>query len=303
MDTVRTHSDLAMIRDLVAQGPSAALGDFFTAPYLTRALLIVLLLAIPAGILGVWIILRRMAFFTHVVGQSTFPALVLATIVGWSLLATSIVAAAAVAVVLGLIAGGRRLEESAHVALALAGALALGAFLVSDVADPGVSVNGLLFGSLLSTTREDVWAAGILAAVTLVAAVVTRRTMTVATFDPMLARTEGSRRTRLTEILVLVLLATTVAVSVRMVGTLLVGGLFLIPAATARLLTSRIATLMPVAVLLAAATGTVGLVVADATAWPPGATIAVTSAATFIVVMALATAARHVRPLARLFPT
>ena len=300
MDTVRTHSDLAMIRDLVAQGPSAALGDFFTAPYLTRALLIVLLLAIPAGILGVWIILRRMAFFTHVVGQSTFPALVLATIVGWSLLATSIVAAAAVAVVLGLIAGGRRLEESAHVALALAGALALGAFLVSDVADPGV-VN--LFGSLLSTTREDVWAAGILAAVTLVAAVVTRRTMTDATFDPMLARTEGSRRTRLTEILVLVLLATTVAVSVRMVGTLLVGGLFLIPAATARLLTSRIATLMPVAVLLAAATGTVGLVVADATAWPPGATIAVTSAATFIVVMALATAARHVRPLARLFPT
>lgn len=283
---------------------AASLGDFVTAPYLTRALLIVLVLSIPAGILGVWIVLRRMAFFTHTVGQATFPALVFATIVGWSLLATSMVAAALVAVVLALLAARRSQEqEAAHVALALALALALGALLVSDVADPGISVNALLFGSLLSTTWNDVWTAVVLAGITLGITAVTWRTLILMTFDPPLARTEGAGRARATEIVVLVLLATAIATSVRMVGTLLVSGLFLIPAATARLVTSRLITMMPTAVLTTAVTGTVGLVIADATAWPPGATIAATSAATFVVVLAFVSAARHIRPLARFFPT
>ncbi|HWT23484.1 MAG TPA: metal ABC transporter permease, partial [Solirubrobacteraceae bacterium] len=52
--------------------------DAFSAPYMQRALLEVLLLAVPAGVLGSWIVLRRLAFFTHAVGTVTFPGLVVA---------------------------------------------------------------------------------------------------------------------------------------------------------------------------------------------------------------------------------
>ena len=48
------------------------------APYLQRAVLEIALLAVPAGLLGSWIVLRRLAFFTHAVGTVSFPALVLA---------------------------------------------------------------------------------------------------------------------------------------------------------------------------------------------------------------------------------
>ncbi len=286
-----------------ADALTASLGDFFTAPYLTRALLIVLILAIPAGILGTWIVLRRMAFFTHAVGQVTFPAMVFATIVGWSLLWTSIGAAALAAVLLPVSSRRRSEADGAAVGVMLACALALGAFLVSDVADPGVSVNALLFGSLLSTTDADVWAAAGLAALTLVTVFALRRTMVLATFDPQMSRAEGRLRTRVTELVVLVLLASAVAISVRMVGSLLVAGLFLIPAATARLVTHRVVPLMTAAVGITALTGVLGLVLADATAWPPGATIAAVSASLFVVVLTLSAVAHRTGSLTRIFPT
>lgn len=282
---------------------TASLGDFLTAPYLTRALLIVLILAIPAGILGTWIVLRRMAFFTHAVGQVTFPAMVFATIVGWSLLWTSIGAAALAAVLLPVSSRRRSEADGAAVGVMLACALALGAFLVSDVADPGVSVNALLFGSLLSTSDADVWAACGLAALTLATVFAVRRTIVLSTFDPQMSRAEGRFRTRTTELVILVLLATAVAIAVRMVGSLLVAGLFLIPAATARLVTHRLTPLMVTAVGVTAVTGVLGLVLADATAWPPGATIAAVSASLFVVVLAVSTVARRVGALPRIFPT
>ena len=62
-----------------------------------RALVEVLLVAIPAGLLGTWVVTRKLAFVTHAVGHATFPALVIAVIAGWSLTGTSLVAAVAVA--------------------------------------------------------------------------------------------------------------------------------------------------------------------------------------------------------------
>ena len=52
--------------------------DAFSAPYMQRALVEVLLLAVLAGVLGTWIVLRRLAFYTHAIGTATFPGLVVA---------------------------------------------------------------------------------------------------------------------------------------------------------------------------------------------------------------------------------
>ena len=53
--------------------------DTLSAPYMQRALVEILLLAVLAGVLGAWIVLRRLAFFTHSVGTATFPGLVVAS--------------------------------------------------------------------------------------------------------------------------------------------------------------------------------------------------------------------------------
>src|SRR3954447_17749748 len=98
-----------------------------------RALLAILLLAIAGGLLGAWIVLRRLAFFSHAVGTATFPGLVVAG--PWGLAPPIAALGAALAFTAGLtrVARDRRLGADAATGLLLVGFLALGSMLASDV--------------------------------------------------------------------------------------------------------------------------------------------------------------------------
>ena len=125
------------------------LTDPFALAFMQRALLATLLLAVAAGLLGTWIVLRRLAFFAHAVGTATFPGLVVAG--PWGL-APPIAALGAGLGLAGLLARiTRRGATSADAAtgLLLTAALALGAILASDVYSSGAGVDRLLFGTLL----------------------------------------------------------------------------------------------------------------------------------------------------------
>lgn len=272
-----------MARMRYEHGVRTVLSDLVTLPYLRRSLLMIALLSVPAGMLGAWIVVRRMAFFTHTVGQATFPALVVAAVAGWSLLGASVVAAVAVALAMAALSRRPELADGAGVALVLATGLAIGAVLVSNVHDPGVGANTLLFGSVLAVTDQDIAVGVAVAALTLAGLAAAFRGLVAAAFDRDVALAAGRRRTQVTEVLLLVLLAVAVAVSVRIVGSLLVAGLFLIPAATARLVVHRVAPLMVGATALCLVEGVAGLPIADAADLPPGAAIAATTATVFIV--------------------
>jgi len=265
---------------------AAAIADLWTLPYLRRALIMLALLAGPAGLLGTWIAIRRLAFFTHTVGQATFPALVVAAVAGWSLLGASVVAAVVVALVMAWLDRRRELADGAAAAIMLSTGLALGAVIVSDAADVGVSVNALLFGSILAVTDQDLVIGAVVAALTLTGLAVTFRGLMDVAFDREVAMATTRTRARIAEVLLLVLLAVAVAVSVRIVGSLLVGGLFLIPAATARLVTRRVPPMMAVATGLCLVEGIAGLVIADAANLPAGATIAALTATVFVITAA-----------------
>lgn len=258
----------------------------FRPVFMQRALLEVLLLAIPAGLLGTWVVTRKLAFATHAIGHATFPALVIAVLAGWSLTGTSLVAAIALALLFGWLAERPDVGSGAGVAIVLSAALALGAVLVSDVADPGIRTNALLFGSLLAIGWTDVINTAIVAGIVSVCSLSLGRHFAAATFQRDLARAEG-QHTRALDVVLMILLAATIAVAVRAVGSLLVGSLVLVPSATARLVTRRVPTLHLVGVALAAGEGLVGLWIAYHLDAPPGAGIAVAGAAVFVVVATL----------------
>jgi manganese/iron transport system permease protein len=135
----------------------------FSAPYLQRAVLEMLLLAIPAGLLGSWIVLRRLAFFTHAVGTATFPALVLASAWGIAPQLAALAAALGFGVGQERLVRTRRLASDAATGLLLVGALAAGVVLASDVFESGAEVDTLLFGSLIGLTERDVWLTALVA--------------------------------------------------------------------------------------------------------------------------------------------
>ncbi len=236
----------------------------------------------PAGLLGTWIVLRGLAFFSHAVGTAAFPGLVLADGLGFAPPLGAFAAAAAFSA--GNAALGRRGEETdSSVALVLVACLAGGVILASDVFGSGSEVETLLFGSLLLIDSGDIALAAAAAAATLLASVLVGQRWLQRGFDPT-ARGSGGRSAALLDaaLLALIALATTAALTV--VGALLVAALFVVPAITARLLTRRMLSWQLASIALVAVEGTAGLWLSVKTDAPPGATIACVSGAAFALV-------------------
>jgi ABC-type Zn uptake system ZnuABC Zn-binding protein ZnuA/ABC-type Mn2+/Zn2+ transport system permease subunit len=259
----------------------------FQLPFVQRGLIEVLILAVPAGLLGTWIVLRGLAFFSHAVGTAAFPGLVLADGLGFA--APLGAFGAAVVFSLGASLLSRRDEEGrdSAVAIVLVGCLAAGVILASDVFGSGANIETLLFGSLLLVDGGDIALAAIAAGAALIASLLLGHRWLAAGFDPAAAALVRAGGPGLDiALLGLIALATTAALSV--VGALLVTALFVVPALTTRLFTRRLRTWQLASVALVAAEGTLGLWLSVKTDAPPGATIALAAGAAF----ALAAAAR-----------
>jgi zinc/manganese transport system substrate-binding protein len=264
----------------------------FQLPFVQRGLVEVLILSLGAGVLGTWIVLRGLAFFSHAVGTATFPGLVLADGIGFAApLGAFGVAVAFTASVWGL-ARRRGTAYDSLTALVLVGCLAAGVILASDVYHSGSNVEQLLFGSLLLVDGADIRLAIVASAAILAGNVLFGRRWLATGFDEVGGPTSGDSRLDIV-LLGLIALATTAALSV--IGALLVAALFVAPAATVRLFANRMSSWQIATVLLAAAEGTAGLWLSVKTNAPPGATIATLSGAVF----GLAAAARAIGPRSR----
>jgi ABC-type Zn uptake system ZnuABC Zn-binding protein ZnuA len=264
--------------------------DPFQLPFVQRGLIEILILAVPAGILGTVIVLRGLAFFSHAVGTAAFPGLVLADGLGFA--APLGAFGAAVAFSAGTAAlPRRRLGYDSLTALVLVGCISAGVILASDVFRSGSEIESLLFGSLLLIDGRDVALASVAAGVSVLATLTLGPRWLAAGFDPLTAPSIGAGARYLEfALLGLIALASTAALSA--VGALLVTALFVVPAATTRLWTSRIVQWQIASVLLAAAEGTVGLWLSVKTDAPPGATFATLSGGVF----AIAALARIITP-------
>ena len=254
----------------------------FQLPFVQRGLIEVLILAVPAGLLGTWIVLRGLAFFSHAVGTATFPGLVLADGLGFA--APLGAFGAAIAFAAGATAlRGRRTGQDAVVALVLVGCLASGVILASDVFGSGSNIETLLFGSLLLVDSGDLLLAAGAAAATLLASIFIGQHWLRAGFDPTLPDSTAPS-SRLFDAVLLGLVALAMVAALTVVGALLVAALFVVPAITARLLTDRLLKWQLLSIVLVALEGTVGLWLSVKTNAPPGATIACIAGATFAVV-------------------
>src|SRR5947209_2304850 len=102
-----------------------------SAPYIQRGIVEVLLLAVLAGSLGTWIVLRGLSFFTHAIGTATFPGLVVAAAWGVPAQLPALACALGFGAALEPLQRSRRMDADAATGLLLVGALALGVVLAS----------------------------------------------------------------------------------------------------------------------------------------------------------------------------
>jgi ABC-type Zn uptake system ZnuABC Zn-binding protein ZnuA len=174
----------------------------------------------------------------------------------------------------------------------LVAALAGGIILASDVFHSGSNVETLLFGSLLLVGTGDIALAGGVSLLALLGTLLIGQRWLATGFDRDGADALGARSS-VTDLVLIGLVALAAVASLSAVGALLAAALLVIPAATTRLLTTRMWTWQIATVLLVAAEGTAGLWLSVETNVPPGAAIAVLTGAIFVSTAAVRALSRR----------
>jgi zinc/manganese transport system permease protein len=246
--------------------------QLFEFPFMVNAFRAGTIVAVVAGAIGWFMVVRRQAFAGHTLALVGFPGAAGAVWLGisatWGFFGFCVAAALVIAGIRPP-RGDNYSEESAGIGTVQAFALASGFLFISLYRGFLNGVNALLFGSFLGITSEQVLVLLLVGLAALVALAAVARPLLFASVDPEVAAARGVRVRRLS-VLFLVLLGLTVAEVSQITGTLLVFALLVMPAATAQLLTARPALSMAITIAFGLAVTWLGLAVAYFTPYPIG---------------------------------
>ena len=246
--------------------------QLFEFPFMVNAFRAGTIVAVVAGVIGWFMVIRREAFAGHTLAVIGFPGAACAVWLGvsasWGFFAFCLTAALVIAALRPRSADSYG-NESAGIGVLQAFALASGFLFVSLYRGFLNGVNALLFGSFLGITEEQVLLLLVVGVVAVVAIAAAARPLLFASVDPDVAAARGVR-VRGLSLLFLVLLGLTVAEVSQITGTLLVFALLVMPAATAQLLTARPALSIAITIALGLGVTWLGLAVAYFTPYPIG---------------------------------
>ena len=224
------------------------------------------LVAIVAGSVGFFLVLRNLTFAGHALSHVGFAGATGSVLIGasplWGLLAFTLVAAIA----MGLL-GERLRGRDVAVGIILSLALGLGVLFLFLYSTHATQATAILFGNVLGVSLETLWALLALTCTSLFVLAAISRPLLFVTLAPELAEAKGVSL-RLMSVLFLVIVAVTVAEAAQIVGVLLVFALMVGPAATSLRLTSRVGWGIGLAILLALAETWLGIALAYNTDWP-----------------------------------
>jgi zinc/manganese transport system permease protein len=263
-------------------------------PFMVHALEAGTIVAVLAGVVGWFMVLRQQAFAGHTLSVIAFPGAAGASLAGAPALVGYLGACTAGGLALSFVSlrGDRsRAGESAAIGSLQALALGLGFLFVSLYHGVLSDLNALLFGTFLGITQTQVVALLAIAVVCLAAVALAARPLLFASLDPGVAEARGVRVALLSTGF-LVVLGLAVAATSQITGALLVFALLVTPAAAAQLITARPVPSLALTVALALAVSWLGLAAAYYSDRPAGFTITSLAFAVYV-------AARLWRALAR----
>lgn len=255
--------------------------------FMQRGMIAAILVGIVCAVVGVYVVLRGMAFFGDALAHTILPGIALGYLLTggareplfWWALGTAVVAALAI----GAISKNSEIKEDTAIGIIFAGMFALGIALISTVRSYAVDLSHFLFGNVLSVSSQSLWLILIFGGLVLLVIFAFYKEFLTLSFDPILAATLRLPVGFLNNLL-LALIAVTVAVSLQTVGVALMVAMLVTPAATAYLLTQRLARMMGLAAIVASLSGVIGLYLSYYLSIASGAAIVLT--ATFFFVLA-----------------
>tara|TARA_B100000989_G_C19502972_1_gene455108 strand:+ start:744 stop:1577 length:834 start_codon:yes stop_codon:yes gene_type:complete len=253
------------------------LDDFFT-----RAVVGGVGLALFAGPLGCFIVWRRLAYFGDTLAHSALLGVAMALLLDMNITLTVFIISVVVSMLLMLLQRKSVLTSDALLGLLAHGTLAIGLVVLAFMTWVRVDLMGFLFGDILAITVEDIaviWCGGITVIVLLS---VIWKSLLASTVSYEIAVAEGLKPD-LANFVFMILMAGIIAISMKIVGVLLITALLIIPAATSRKFSGSPEKMAVIASILGAASVWLGLEGSLEWDTPAGPSIVVTSLTFFVV--------------------
>jgi ABC-type Mn2+/Zn2+ transport system permease subunit len=263
--------------------------DWLTEPFALafqqRALVAGVLAAVALALVGTWVVIRGMSFLGDALVHGVVPGIALAILFDFNVLLGAVLAAAVMMLGINLVHRQTTFSEDTSIGLLFVGMLGTGVIIISGTESYAGDLTAILFGDALGVTGGDIVVLAIIALATLIASVVLFRPFLALAFNEQKAELLGLRP-RLAHVALLGAITLAIVGSFQTVGTLLVFGLLIGPAATAALLVRRVPVMMATAALIGSVSVAIGLIVSYHADTSGSATMAVTPIVIFFVVLA-----------------
>ena len=240
--------------------------------FMQRALLTALLIGLAAPAIGVFLVQRRLSLMGDGIGHVAFAGVAAGFLTGANPVLAALVAAVLGAVVIEVLRAHGKTAGDVALALIFYGGIA-GGVLFSGMADvPPSGLVGYLFGQVVTVNSTDVWITAAVATAVLAVTFSLRKELFAVCYDEEVARASGLR-VRTLNILIAVTAAVTIAVTMKVVGILLVAAMLVLPVATAQHLSKSFRATVLLAIGLGAVESVGGLMAAYYADLYPAATI------------------------------
>ncbi|KLK92470.1 membrane protein [Microvirga vignae] len=252
----------------------------FTFPFMREALVIAMLVAVPAALLSCFLVLKGWSLMGDAISHAVLPGVVLSYIAGLPLAVGAFVSGMVCALATGYLKENSRIKEDTVMGIVFSGMFGLGIVLYTKV-ETEVHLDHILFGDMLGVEWPDLLQSGLIAAVVLVIIAVKWRDLLLHAFDPQQAQAMGLP-VRLLHYGFLSLLSLTIVGALASTGIILTIALLIMPGAVAFLLTKRFGMMLVVSALVAVAASFAGVYLSFFIDSAPAPTIVLLMAVTFL---------------------
>jgi len=250
----------------------STLTEMLSYPFLVRALIVGLLVALCASLLGVSLVLKRFSMIGDGLSHVGFGALAIAAAANIAPLYLAIPVCIAASFLLLRMSESTRIKGDAAIAMLSAGSLAIGVMVVSMTTGMNTDVYNYMFGSILSLSEGDAVLSAVLSAVVLVLFVLFYPRLFAVTFDESFARATGIP-TRAYNAALATLASVTVVLGMRMMGALLISSLVIFPVLTAMRVGKRYLSVTILSAIVAIVGFFLGMVISFVYETPSGASV------------------------------
>lgn len=251
-------------------------------PFLQRALVVGVLIGLCSAVLGVFVTLRRMSFFSDAISHSALVGIALGIALHINPFFAAVLFSLVIALSMGWVTERTKLNSDTVIGVFFSASVALGILIIGQLHGYRADLFAYLFGDILAVDTTDVWMA---VGLTIIVAVVMfgkSKDWIRLSLNPDMAQVDGLR-VRLYEYLFLLVVALTVAIALKVIGIILVSALIIIPAAAAKSLAKNFRSLMAWSMVIGVSSAVIGLLLSFQLDSSSGPTIVIVATVFFLL--------------------